>query len=78
MNLLVQLPLKYVLPDLLDKMRTFSIMFRRHREFSGPASFKITDLLDLLDKTRTFFHMLGPYREFIVPTIFEITVLPDF
>ena len=38
-----------VLPDLFNKMRTFSYMWGPHPEFSGPTSFEISALPDLLD-----------------------------
>ena len=41
-----------VLPDLLDKVRTFSHKWGTHREFTGPTSFEIIVLPDLLDNIR--------------------------
>ena len=42
------------LTDLLDKMRTFSLIGGPHHVFSGPTYFEITILMDLLNKMRTF------------------------
>jgi len=38
---------KLVFPDLLNKMRTFSLMWGPHREFTGPTSFESIDFPDL-------------------------------
>ena len=40
--------------DLLDKMRTFSLIWGPHHVFSGPTYFEITILMDLLNKMRAF------------------------
>ena len=68
---MVQLLLKTVLPEILDKMRTFSFMWGPDREFTGPTSFEITVFLELIDKMRAFSFVWGPDREFTGPTSFE-------
>ena len=66
-----------VLPDLLDKIGTFSRMRGPHRESTGPTSFENIDLSDLLDTMRTFSQIGGPEREFNGPTSFENIILHD-
>ena len=43
-----------VLPDFLDKMWTFSLIWGPHCVLSGPTSFEITVLTGLLDEMRNF------------------------
>ena len=66
-----------VLPDLLDKMRTFSLELESHGEFIGPISFQHINLSDLLDEMRTFSQIWGPHSEFTGSTSFENIILHD-
>ena len=62
--------------DLLDKMRTFCLMWGPHSEFTGPNSFENINFRDLLDKMRTFSHIWGSYSEF--PGLTSFALNTDF